>query len=76
LATDRARQEGLLFYLGWLVHNTNSLFATSDAGGPIRRTIQLGSCTTYSALAATNGAAVLEQILGLQGILNDAGLCP
>ena len=76
LATDRARQEGLLFYLGWLVHNTNSLFATSDAGGPIRRTIQLGSCSTYSALASTNGLTTLEQFLGLQGILNDAGLCP
>ena len=75
-ASDKARQEGLLFYLGWLVHNTNSLFATSDAGGPIRRTIQLGSCTTYQGLAQTNGIATIEQILGLQGILNDTGLCP
>lgn len=73
---DRARQEGLLFYLGWVVHNTNSLFATSDAGGPIRRTVQLGSCSTYQALAQQNGAATVEQILGLQGILNDAELCP
>jgi phospholipid/cholesterol/gamma-HCH transport system substrate-binding protein len=76
MATDQAREEGLLFWLGWVVHNTNSLFATSDAGGPIRRTLQLGSCSTYSALAASNGATTLEQILGLQGILNDSGLCP
>ena len=76
LATDSARREGYLFWLGWLVHNTNSLFATSDAGGPIRRTVQLGSCSTYSAIAATNGVTTLEQILGLQGILNDTGLCP
>ena len=76
LAADQAREEGLLFWLGWLVHDTNSLFATSDAGGPIRRTLQLGSCSTYNALAASNGASTLEQILGLQGILTDAGLCP
>jgi phospholipid/cholesterol/gamma-HCH transport system substrate-binding protein len=73
---DRARQEGLLFYLGWVVHNTNSLFATSDAGGPIRRTLQLGSCSTYRALAQQNGAAVVESVLGLAGVLDDAGLCP
>jgi phospholipid/cholesterol/gamma-HCH transport system substrate-binding protein len=73
---DRARQEGLLFYLGWVVHNTNSLFATSDAGGPIRRTLQLGSCSTYRGLAENNGAATVETILGLTGVLNDANLCP
>jgi phospholipid/cholesterol/gamma-HCH transport system substrate-binding protein len=76
LARDRARQEGLLFWLAWLTHNTNSLFATSDAGGPIRRTVQLGSCTTYGAIAQTSGLATLENILGLQGILNDAKICP
>jgi phospholipid/cholesterol/gamma-HCH transport system substrate-binding protein len=73
---DRARQEGLLFWLGWVVHNTNSLFATSDAGGPIRRTLQLGSCSTYQALAQQNGAATVESVLGLTGVLNDASLCP
>jgi phospholipid/cholesterol/gamma-HCH transport system substrate-binding protein len=73
---DVARQEGLLFYLGWVTHNTNSLFATSDAGGPIRRTLQLGSCSTYRAIAQQQGAATLETILGLSGILEDAGLCP
>lgn len=75
-ARDRNRQEGLLFWLGWVSHNTNSLFATSDAGGPIRRTIQLGSCTTYGVIAQQQGLATLENVLGLQGILNDAGLCP
>ena len=76
LAQDRNRQEGLLFWLGWLSHNTNSLFATSDAGGPIRRTVQLGSCSTYSAIAQMNGLTTVETVLGLQGILNDAKICP
>ncbi len=73
---DVARQEGLLYYLGWVTHNTNSLFATSDANGPIRRTLQLGSCSTYRALAQQQGAATLETILGLSGVLEDAGICP
>jgi phospholipid/cholesterol/gamma-HCH transport system substrate-binding protein len=73
---DAAREEGLLFWLGWVSHNTNSLFATSDAGGPIRRTLQLGSCSTYQGLAQQNGIATVETILGLTGILDDAGLCP
>ena len=76
LQVDRARREGYLFWLAWVAHNTNSLFATSDAGGPIRRTVQLGSCSTYSALAQQNGLATLETFLGLQGILNDANICP
>jgi phospholipid/cholesterol/gamma-HCH transport system substrate-binding protein len=73
---DAARQEGMLFWLGWVVHNTNSLFATSDAGGPIRRTLQLGSCSTYRAIAQQQGAATVETILGLSGVLDDAGICP
>jgi phospholipid/cholesterol/gamma-HCH transport system substrate-binding protein len=73
---DRAREEGLLYWLGWVAHNTNSLFATSDAGGPIRRTLQLASCSTYQGLAQTNGLAVVESLLGLTGVLQDQSLCP
>jgi phospholipid/cholesterol/gamma-HCH transport system substrate-binding protein len=73
---DRAREEGFLYWLGWVTHNTNSLFATSDAGGPIRRTVQLGSCSTYQALADQQGLATIETVLGLVGILDNADLCP
>lgn len=37
LAADRARDEGYLYWLGWLGQNTVSLFSTSDAQGPFRR---------------------------------------
>jgi phospholipid/cholesterol/gamma-HCH transport system substrate-binding protein len=37
LARDRARQEGYLYWLAWTGQNTDSLFSTSDAQGPIRR---------------------------------------
>jgi phospholipid/cholesterol/gamma-HCH transport system substrate-binding protein len=73
---DTARQEGLLYYLGWVTHNTNSLFATSDAGGPIRRIVALGSCSTYQALADQQGLATLESVVGLTGVLGNAELCP
>jgi len=36
-AADRNRQEGYLFWLAWLGHNTVSAFSTHDATGPIRR---------------------------------------
>jgi len=34
---DRAREEGYLYWLGWAVQNTVSLFNTADAQGPLRR---------------------------------------
>ena len=32
-----ARNEGYLFWLAWVGQNTDSLFSTADAHGPIRR---------------------------------------
>ena len=37
LNKDRARDEGYLYWLGWTVQNTVSMFSTSDANGPFRR---------------------------------------
>jgi phospholipid/cholesterol/gamma-HCH transport system substrate-binding protein len=42
-------QEGYLFWLSWLNHDTNSLFFTQDAGGPLRHGLVLLSCTTAQA---------------------------
>jgi phospholipid/cholesterol/gamma-HCH transport system substrate-binding protein len=39
-------QEGHLFWLAWLNHNTNNIFATQDAHGPMRRGLVLQSCST------------------------------
>ncbi len=75
---DLNRQEGLLFWLGWVAHNTNSMFSTSDASGPYRRFIILATCTTYQQLLLDNGAAapLVEDALGLKDLLADTGLCP
>jgi hypothetical protein len=81
LARDRNRDEGLLFWLGWVSHNTVSLFSTADASGPFRRAIALASCSTTQALVEQYGGtvpglqAIIKQTLGLTGLENQA-LCP
>jgi phospholipid/cholesterol/gamma-HCH transport system substrate-binding protein len=41
-----AEDEGYLFWASWLNHNTNSVFFTQDAGGPLRHGLVLLSCNT------------------------------
>jgi phospholipid/cholesterol/gamma-HCH transport system substrate-binding protein len=50
-------QEGFLFWLAWLNHDTNSTFSIQDAGGPDQRGIVLLSCQT---------ATVLEGLLAIR----------
>ena len=72
-ATDRARDEGYLFWLGWLSNNTVSLFSTSDATGPFRRALAGFSCTGIQETLSAQPAA--GAIIGLTNILNTPGLC-
>jgi len=39
-------EEGYLFWLSWLNHDSNALFFTQDAGGPLRHGLVLLSCAT------------------------------
>jgi phospholipid/cholesterol/gamma-HCH transport system substrate-binding protein len=73
-ATDLARDEGLLFWLGWVVENTNSLFSTGDASGPFRRIALLATCTSYTQIRNEEPLAGL--ILNVNNLLADQGLCP
>ena len=75
---DRARDEGLLFWLGWVSHNSNSLFSTADASGPFRRIVLLATCTTYQQLLLEHGssAPLVEDTLGIRELLADSDLCP
>jgi phospholipid/cholesterol/gamma-HCH transport system substrate-binding protein len=75
---DRAREEGLLFWLAWVSHNSNSLFSTADASGPFRRIILLATCTTYQQLILEHGssAPLVEDALGVRELLADSDLCP
>jgi phospholipid/cholesterol/gamma-HCH transport system substrate-binding protein len=40
------QDEGFLFYVPWLNHDTNLLFTQQDAHGPMRRGMVLESCST------------------------------
>ena len=40
------QEEGYMFWLAWLNHNTNNIFLTQDANGPLRRGVVLQSCAT------------------------------
>jgi phospholipid/cholesterol/gamma-HCH transport system substrate-binding protein len=73
-AQDRNRDEGYLFWLGWVAQNTTSLFNTSDAQGPLRRFVVFFNCTSLREQVAHNPAA--GPLLGLTNALNTPGACP
>jgi phospholipid/cholesterol/gamma-HCH transport system substrate-binding protein len=68
------RDEGLLFWLGWVGHLTNSIFSTGDASGPFRRITATASCSTFQGLVNLEPAS--GSILNLNQLLADQGLCP
>ena len=78
LAKDRNRDEGLLFWLGWVSHNSVSLFSTADAQGPYRRILLYATCTTYRQILEQAGttAPIVTSVLGLEQLLADTELCP
>jgi phospholipid/cholesterol/gamma-HCH transport system substrate-binding protein len=45
------RDEGYLFWLGWLAHNGNSVFSAQDANGDLRRIYLTAGCSTLLTLA-------------------------
>jgi phospholipid/cholesterol/gamma-HCH transport system substrate-binding protein len=71
--TDTKRDEGYQYWLAWVAHNTDSMFSTSDASGPLRRAITTIDCNT---LRSAVGSTALSPLLGLTDIFNDPGLCP
>jgi hypothetical protein len=68
-----ARDEGYLFALAWLGHQSVNLFSTADAHGPQRSLTVGGTCATLANTAKT--AAPLEYVLGLTGVLTDPRVC-
>ena len=74
LTADRARDEGLLFWLGWVAQNGSSIFSTGDASGPYRRLIIQATCSTIKGLSTEEPAS--EILMGVTDLLSDPGLCP
>jgi phospholipid/cholesterol/gamma-HCH transport system substrate-binding protein len=69
------RKQGYLYWLAWVIENSNSLFSTSDSEGPLRRAIFNMDCNSIQALLQqTNGAA--DVLYGpLSSILSDQKFC-
>ena len=70
---DPNRDEGYLFYLGWLPHNSATLFSTADAHGPFRPSLVAMSCQTARTLAHDEPGA--EFLLNLTPILKGPAAC-
>jgi phospholipid/cholesterol/gamma-HCH transport system substrate-binding protein len=69
----RARDEGYLFWAGWIAQNTNSLFSTSDASGPFRRAYFGTGCDLIRAEVASEPE--LAPLLGFTDLLAPTGVC-
>ena len=73
LAAARARDEGYLFWVGWVAQNTVSIFSTADSQGPFRRAYFGTTCDLVrEEVAHTPAAGVL---LGFNELLAPTGLC-
>jgi phospholipid/cholesterol/gamma-HCH transport system substrate-binding protein len=71
-------EQGDLFYLAWLNHNTNSMFSLQDAFGPMARGTVLQSCFTAlnaEALTADPQNAQLLTIQQLTNVAKSAEIC-
>ena len=61
------REEGYLFWLGWVTHQGANLQSIDDANGPMRPVFLTGTCKTLTSLV--NEQPQLEFALGLSGLL-------
>ena len=67
------RDEGYLFYLAWLAHQSIQIFSGQDAHGVFRPLVLGGTCNTLQNTVETVPGS--EFILGLTGVLNDPAIC-
>jgi phospholipid/cholesterol/gamma-HCH transport system substrate-binding protein len=70
---DPDRDEGFLFHLAWLGHQSVNLFSNSDAHGPLRSLTVVANCAAFQAVTALTPGA--EQALGLSSALTDPRIC-
>jgi phospholipid/cholesterol/gamma-HCH transport system substrate-binding protein len=67
------RDEGYLYWLGWLAHVGNSTFSSQDAHGVYRHVFLLLTCETANAIGLSSPLA--DAFTGLSGLF-DSGACP
>lgn len=76
-ANPAGEDEGYLFFLAWLNHNSNNLFLLQDAHGPLRRGVVMLTCET--ARFAEGLTSISPFILTLLEITNQprtSEICP
>jgi phospholipid/cholesterol/gamma-HCH transport system substrate-binding protein len=72
---ERSRNEGYLYWLAWVGQNTDSLFSTADALGPIRRAYLLNlNCAAFTQGASQAGMPS-AQVDGLNQLFGSLGAC-
>jgi phospholipid/cholesterol/gamma-HCH transport system substrate-binding protein len=64
---EDGREEGYLFWLSWLAHQTTNLQSIDDANGPMRPIFLTGTCTTFQSIV--NDTPEAEFALGLSPLL-------
>ena len=67
------RDEGYLFYTGWLVHQVNNIFSFQDAHGTGRAITYGGTCSVIKNTVGIQEE--LEGLLSLTGALTDPVVC-
>jgi phospholipid/cholesterol/gamma-HCH transport system substrate-binding protein len=67
------RDEGYLFHLGWVGHQSANVFSNADAHGPGRPLTTGGTCTVLR--GTVEQQPELEALLGLTGALTDPAVC-
>jgi phospholipid/cholesterol/gamma-HCH transport system substrate-binding protein len=70
------RDEGYLFWVGWVAQNTVSIFSTADATGPFRRALLGFGCTSFKTLLANDPTGLAPLVIGttLEGV-QSLGIC-
>jgi phospholipid/cholesterol/gamma-HCH transport system substrate-binding protein len=69
------RKEPYLYWLAWVAQNSNSLFSTSDAEGPLRRALFMFDCNSLGALLSQSGGAADALFGPISSVLSDAKFC-
>ncbi len=70
-------EEGYLFWLSWLNHNTNNMFYTQDANGPLRRGLVLQSCQTAQLAEGLAGSRpFLRTLQQVSNVPESTTICP
>ena len=71
--TVPGREEGYLFWLAWVAHQSANIFSTADAHGPFRPSLVSGSCQFFRSIVAQDPE--MEFLMNLTPLLTNPELC-